>query len=63
MKNSSNDWKVIIPNEDIKPHAKFELIYPDGEKEIPVAEFDCPCKPQIDFLSKLLIHNAFDSRQ
>ncbi len=58
-----NDWKMVFPNEDIKPHAKFVLHNIDGSKEAMVDEFECPYKPTVDFNDKLVIHNAFDGRE
>ncbi len=53
-------WQAILPDYDIKPHSKVILIEPNGKQEGELAGFDCPCKPQIDFKHKLVIHNSFE---
>ena len=55
-------WQAILPDHDINPHAKVVLISGE-EKEAQVAEFNCPCKPSVDFGDKLIIHNSFDGRE
>ncbi len=57
-----DEWKAVFPDNDIKPHAKWVLVVGE-EKSATIAEFDCPCKPQVDFKNKLIIHNSFDGRE
>ena len=59
-----DDWQAIVPNNDIKPHTKVVLLGPDGEfYEAELAQFDCPCKPSVDFKDKIITHNSFDRRE
>jgi hypothetical protein len=52
-------WQTIVPESDKKPHATSVLVFPDGEEIATLADFDCPCKPEVDFKNKLIIHNEF----
>lgn len=59
-----NGWQFIVPTPDIEAHAKVILIdkerfLSDEEQTGDLAEFDCPCKPQVDWKDKLIIHNSF----
>lgn len=60
--NLGDGWSAVLPDNDTKPHAKIVLVSGE-EKTATVAEFDCPCKPQVDFKDKIIIHNAFDERK
>jgi len=59
------EWQAIVPNNDINPHTKTKIVlnFPDGKKEATLAEFDCPCKPNVNFKDKMIIHNSFDGRE
>lgn len=57
-----NDWQMVVPDDDIKPHSNFVFNFPNGEKSAFLSEIDCPCKPSVDFEHKIITHNAFDER-
>lgn len=42
-------WIVVIPSEDILPHDNLNT--------------KCECKPDIDFMSTLIVHNSFQERK
>lgn len=46
-------WQIIVPNIDDKPHG-----FPKGDKA-KLSDWDCPCKPKIDWIDKIIIHNSF----
>lgn len=53
-----DDWQIIIPDFDSKPHADMtKKPKRSGKRE--VAWLNCPCNPEIDYLSKRIIHNSF----
>jgi len=58
-----DEWLIVLPDNDIQPHSKLVLNYPDGKKEADLAGWDCPCKPQVNFRDKMIVHNAFDGRE
>lgn len=51
-------WQIVIPNFDIEPHG-----FPDrsikGKQKVELAFLNCPCKPDIDFLNKVIAHHSF----
>lgn len=52
---TDDGWVIVIPDADIKPHG-----FPkEGEHSAELAGFDCPCKPKVDWLKKMIIHNSF----
>jgi len=56
-------WQMILPDDDIKPHSKLVMTYPDKTKKAFVDDIECPCKPSVDFINKIITHNAFDGRK
>ncbi len=50
----SNGWKIVIPETDSKPHG-----FPEGKQDAELAWMNCPCKPKIDALNKMIVHNSF----
>lgn len=60
--DNEDGWEHIVPDCDIKPHAN--IIFEIGDEiEAELAEMTCPCCPVIDYINKLIIHNAFDGRE
>ena len=57
------EWQMIVPDNDIKPHSKVVMNFPNGEKKAFLDDIDCPCRPNIDWDNKIIIHNAFDERE
>ena len=51
---ADDDWKVVMPDEDIKPHG-----FPKDKEDTEIAWIDCPCKPRVDALRKIIVHNSF----
>ena len=50
-----DDWQIVLPDFDKKPHG-----FPEKkEDKVYLAWLDCPCKPKIDVLNKIIIHNSF----
>ena len=58
-----DNWKMIFPDEDIKPHAKIIFNFNDKQEALICEDMSCPCNPTIDFKNKLIIHNSFDNRK
>lgn len=55
--DDDNGWKVVIPESDILPH---------GFPENNTAEIEysnCPCKPEVNLLSQIIIHNSFEEQK
>lgn len=52
-----NGWQVVVPEKDIRPHG-----FPKDGKETELADFNCPCKPQIH-KDKIIIHNSFEDME
>lgn len=49
-----NGWQIVMPDPDIKPHG-----FPkNGKAEL--AGLECPCKPKINYLDKMIVHNSFE---
>jgi len=57
-----DNWKMIFPDEDVKPHSKIIINFNNIEEAIVSQDMSCPCSPKIDFKDKIIIHNAFDGR-
>lgn len=53
--DGDDSWQIVIPDSDIKPHS----VDPHPTKK-EIAGIDCPCKPKIDFLNKIIVHNSFE---
>jgi hypothetical protein len=56
--DGDDGWQIIVPETDIKPHGYVK----EGETEVDLADFDCPCKPRIDG-HKIIIHNSFEDME
>lgn len=57
-------WQAVLPDTDTEPHANFSGDWrelPLGT-ELNLANETCPCKPKIDFLNKIIIHNSFQDK-
>lgn len=54
--DDDDGWQIVIPDIDILPHS----LTSDEEGKNEVAGLDCPCKPEINFLDKILVHNSFE---
>ncbi len=54
-----NGWICVMPEKDTKPHAKIVLIEPGGNQFAQVAGWDCPCRPHVDWMNKMIVHNSF----
>lgn len=57
-------WKAVMPAVDIRPHSAITVEEAEQLKNIPetkleVADLDCPCKPKLDYLNKMIVHNSF----
>lgn len=50
-----NGWVIVITDFDSKPHGFIKKNRNKGY----LAGLDCPCKPEIDWLSQTIIHNSF----
>lgn len=48
-------WHIVIPDCDTKPHG----FVGKNKRKAEVAGIDCPCKPQINWQDKTIIHNSF----
>ena len=53
--NADDGWQVVIPDFDDLPHSTDTI----NPKEKELAWMDCPCKPKINVLDKIIIHNSF----
>ena len=54
-------WQIVIPETDSKPHATLILIDSQTkEQHADLADYDCPCKPRIEWTNKIIIHNSFE---
>lgn len=57
--DDENGWQVIIPEIDIKPHG-----FPKpGVTKAEMAGSDCPCKPNVDWIHQIIIHNSFEEQK
>ena len=54
-----DSWQAVLPDPDTQPHSKIVVTYPDGEKDATLADFDCPCKPQVNFKDRIIVHYSF----
>lgn len=45
---------MVLPETDSKPHG-----FPEGGTEADLAWLDCPCKPKVNALDKMIVHNSF----
>ena len=52
-------WQIVVPNFDNKPHA----IILEGQTKAELADANCPCKPKIDWIDKIIIHNSFIDKE
>lgn len=52
-------WQVVIPDFDIRPHAKVKI----SKGKMKLAWMDCPCKPKVSVLDKIIIHNSYMDKQ
>lgn len=51
----------VLPSPDSKPHR----IWNGKDKEVVIADLNCPCKPKIDFshTKPLIIHHSFENME
>lgn len=56
--DADDGWQVVIPETDIKPHG-----FPEGKQKASLAWLDCPCKPRVDALNKIIVHNSFEDKK
>lgn len=57
-----NSYDIILPDNDSAPHSNHVFIM--GEKKEAIVDgIDCPCKPNVDFIGRMIIHHAFDGRK
>ena len=54
----SGGWRIVMPDIDILPHSVDEK--PHHKK---LAGMDCPCKPKINYLDKMIVHNSFEQKE
>lgn len=55
--DADDGWQIVVPEEDTKPHGFPE----EGKAEL--AGLECPCSPQIDLATKIIIHNSFEDME
>lgn len=53
-------WQVVVPSTDTKAHGIITA-KDEGKKRIKVelAGQDCPCRPKVDWQSRMIVHNSF----
>jgi len=52
--DANDGWQVVIPDFDSKPHST------DTKKTgMDLAWLSCPCKPEVNILDKIIVHNSF----
>ena len=56
--NAGGGWQIVMPDTDIKPHSTDT--HPTRKE---LSNVDCPCKPKINFLEKIIIHNSFEDTE
>ena len=56
--DGDDGWQIVIPEVDIKPHSTDT--HPTKRE---LAELNCPCKPKIDVLNKIIVHNSFEDAE
>lgn len=55
LKIDGNDgWIIVVPDFDDKPHSLDTI---NNKNEL--AMENCPCKPDINFIDKILVHKSF----
>lgn len=52
-------WQIIMPEFDKYPHATVKI----SETEMELAGFDCPCKPKVNWLDRIISHNSFIEKE
>lgn len=55
-------WQIVIPESDSKPHAVDQEKAKNDEKKRDLAWMDCPCKPKLNYLDKVIVHNSFQDQ-
>lgn len=61
--DGDDGWQIVIPESDTRPHAiltEQEISRAkENKEEVDLAGFGCPCKPQVNWLDKIIVHNSF----
>jgi len=52
--DADDGWQVVIPDFDSEPHSNDTK---KTKKEL--AWISCPCKPKVNILDKIIVHNSF----
>ena len=52
-------WQIVMPDTDILPHS----LTSSKNESNDLAWENCPCKPQINFLDKIIVHNSFEVKK
>lgn len=60
LKIDDDGWQVVIPETDILPHG---IPTPESPLKVELGGAACPCKPKIDWQSRIIVHNSFEDQK
>ncbi len=62
--DGDDGWQIVVPATDIKPHGNIKDVNEELKRmKVELAGQDCPCKPKIDWESKMIVHNSFQDQE